>query len=355
MIVGTDPQSGRGGIANALPGYFYALKQADISFKFIPTHHASAKGGKWLYWFKAFTLISQEIRLAELSEKKVVLYIHVGGGIISFFRKTTIAFFARMYGCPAAMQIHSAKVATLLDNPLGKIIFNIMALSASSLCVLTPWWKELMMKSGTTKPLFIIPNPLDQKWEQIARIPKSTPEQIKQLNILTMTRIEKGKGVALVVEALPYLPDCVRLIIAGDGVLLPTIKARVKALQLSHRVDFTGWVDNTQKLSLLQNADIFCLPSSNDSFGMGFIEAMAHGLPIVALDWGPIPDVVINESCGILIKQAESRLLAQAIIELVNHPSKRQAMGDYAQQWVLEKFKAETIGKEIGKAMLAIS
>lgn len=355
MIVGTDPQSGRGGIANALPGYFYALKQADISFKFIPTHHASAKGGKWLYWLKAFILISQEIRSAKHFKKKAVLYAHVGGGVISFFRKTTIAFFTRMHGCPVTMQIHSAKVAELLDKPLGKIIFNTMVLSTSSLYVLTPWWKKLIMTSGVTKPLHIIPNPLDKKWEQIAHIPKSTQDQLQKLTILTMTRIEKGKGVELVVEALPYLPDNIHLIIAGDGILLPSIRARVNALKLSHRIDFTGWVDNEQKISLLQNADIFCLPSSNDSFGMGFIEAMAHGLPIVALDWGPISDVVPNELGGILIKQAESKQLAQAIIELANHPNKRKTMGNYAQQWVLEKFQAETIGKEIGRAMSAIS
>lgn len=355
IIIGTDPQSGRGGIANALPGYFYALKQADISFNFVPTHHASAKGGKWLYWLKAFTLIFQEIRSAKHLEKKAVLYVHVGGGIISFFRKTTIAAFAQLQGCPVAMQIHSAKIAELLNRPLGKIIFNTMVLSASSLCVLTPWWKELMITSGVTKPLFIIPNPLEKKWEQIAHIPKPTPKHLEELNILTMTRIEQGKGVELVIEALLYLPNHIRLIIAGDGTLLPTIRERVKVLKLSHRVDFTGWVDNEQKLSLLQNTDIFCLPSSNDSFGMGFIEAMAHGLPIVALDWGPISDVVADELCGILIKQAESRQLAQAILELANHPNKRKTMGSYAQQWILEKFQAKTIGKEIGKAMLAIS
>lgn len=76
LIIGTDPQSGRGGIANALPGYFYALKQADISFKFIPTHHASAKGGKWLYWLKAFILISQEIRSAKHFKKRLC-YMHM--------------------------------------------------------------------------------------------------------------------------------------------------------------------------------------------------------------------------------------------------------------------------------------
>lgn len=355
IIIGTDPQSGRGGIANALPGYFYSLEQANISYKFIPTHHATAPGGKWLYWLKAFTQIYRQIQSATQFEKKAILYIHVGGGLVSFIRKTSIAFFAKLYGCPVAMQIHSAKVASkFLSNPLGKVIFKLMVSTASSLCVLTPWWKKLLIEAAINKPLFVIPNPLDKQWEEIAQIPKSISSNHQEITILTMTRIETGKGVGLVIEALPYLPNFVRLIIAGDGVLLPTFKERTAALSLSHRVDFVGWVSNEQKLSLLQSSDIFCLPSSNDSFGMVFIEAMAYGLPIIALDWGPICDVVPDELCGILIKQKEPKQLSEAILKLINNSTKREMMGCNGQRWILERFKAEIVGKEIGKAMMAI-
>jgi len=96
------------------------------------------------------------------------------------------------------------------------------------------------------------------------------------------------------------LPEHCILTIAGDGPLLSKYKVLVETLGLYKRVTFTGWIDGEEKENLLKEADLFCLPSTYDSFGMVFIEAMAFDLPVVAYGWGPINDVVtpdVGECC----------------------------------------------------------
>jgi len=162
-----------------------------------------------------------------------------------------------------------------------------------------------------------------------------------------MSRLEPGKGVDLLVETIPLLPDSVSVVVAGDGTQLTKLKKRVVELGIERRVRFLGWVQREDKFRLLREADIFCLPSSYDSFGMGFVEAMAHGLPVVALDWGPIRDVVPDGECGFLVKQATRECLAQAIMKLADNTELRKTMGANGKQWVVEQFSVDKIGKKL--------
>jgi len=79
-----------------------------------------------------------------------------------------------------------------------------------------------------------------------------------------------------------------------------------------------------------------------------FVEAMSNGLPVIAADWGAIPDVVPNRKCGILINQLEPKDVASAVIELKDSEIRRR-MGVEGKRWVLEKFSADSVGKDILK------
>lgn len=354
IFFGTNPLSGTGGIACSASGYCYAACSAGFSCKYISTHHATKWGGKWRFWLNAFLLfLYYKIKLASPADK-IVVYLHVGGGIPSFFRKSILASFIRMFGSPVVMQLHGLEVAAYMSSPFRRLFFRIATSPANALCVLTPWWKNLLVTSRIKKTIHIVPNPLDETWEAIARQPTFRSNYISEITVLSVTRVEPGKGLDLLVEAIPYLPDFVNVVVAGDGSLLQDIKNRVVDLGVERRVSFLGWVGLEEKLRLMREADIFCLPSSYDSFGMGFVEAMAHALPVVALDWGPIHDVVPDGKCGILIKQPDPKLLADAIARLAGDYELRARFGKNGQAWVLEQFGSEVVGAKIRTVMEAI-
>lgn len=215
------------------------------------------------------------------------------------------------------------------------------------LFVLTPWWRNRLLQAGVDKETAVIPNPMPPEWEEESgRKRVAAAETRSDIRMITVTRLEWGKGVDLVVEAIPFLPMEYRAFIIGSGSREQALMARADELGLKGRVVFTGWLDGDEKRVLIRQADIFCLPSTYDSFGMGFVEAMAHGVPVVALDWGPVGDVVPQEKAGLLIGRSDPTDLADGLLRLED-PHIRRRMGEFGKRWVSEQFGSQVVGKRL--------
>ena len=342
IVTGTDPESGMGGIGFALPGFFFAMRRVGIEYEFIPTHHAAEWGGKWLWLLRAIPKIYRSIKAGKNAEKDIIVYSHAGA-IPSMLRGGCVLALARLLGAKAVMQLHSVTVDSDLNSFWKRRLFSIATAPATAISVLTPWWYNRLVDSGIQKHVFVIPNVLPEGLEKKAAVRISHSFGQKKLVVLALSHVEPGKGVDLLIEAMPALPDHVHLIVAGDGSQLSAMKSRVDVLGLNSRVKFTGWVSGGGKQQLLDEANIYCLPTSYDSFGMGFLEAMANGLPVVALDWGPIGDVVKHECCGLLIDDKSHKLLSGAIERLLDNDL-RQHMGEHAQKWVVDEFGSKRVG-----------
>nr|WP_241214457.1 glycosyltransferase family 4 protein [Vibrio alfacsensis] len=135
---------------------------------------------------------------------------------------------------------------------------------------------------------------------------------IDQGRILFLGRLGERKGVKDLIDAfaivLKQYPDC-RLTLGGDGDIA-TFKQQVKNLGISNNVDFLGWVAGEQKKIWLSKADVYCLPSYNEGFPMGVLEAMSANIPVVASTAGGIPDAIENSVDGLLIEAGDVEMLA---------------------------------------------
>lgn len=89
-----------------------------------------------------------------------------------------------------------------------------------------------------------------------------------------------------------------KLLLVGDGPERANVEALVRELGLDRQVYFLGKQESTAEI--LQSADLFLLPSNNESFGLAALEAMACGVPVVASNAEGIPEVVMNGENGFL-------------------------------------------------------
>lgn len=143
------------------------------------------------------------------------------------------------------------------------------------LVVLSGYWKEVISNlyfDGESEGILVIENPV---------VIPSQNEFSEEGYILTMTRLVKGKGIEKLISYFEG-EEPGRLVIAGDGPMLDEYKRL--ASSVSPSIQFFGWVDGSEKKSLLKGASGFCLLSEYDSFGMGYIEAMSYGKEIICLD-----------------------------------------------------------------------
>jgi glycosyltransferase involved in cell wall biosynthesis len=164
------------------------------------------------------------------------------------------------------------------------------------------------------------------------------------VNILTVSRLlaaDREKGVELLIRAMPWVLRDVphaRLRIAGDGDDRAWLEQRARSEQVADRVQFLGELDDRELREAYARADVFALPSKKEGFGIVFLEAMAHALPVVALAAGGTTDVVEDGVTGILLPSDSPRELASALSGLLLVPAERARLGAAGRRRLEENF-----------------
>ncbi len=349
ILTGTDPDSAKGGIGVVMSGYMKSLNHAGIEFIVLPTYNPVIPGGKWFLWLKSFPMLIKLIHLAKQQNKNIIVYSHVGDGL-SFVRESLVLMFSRLSGAKTMYQVHSPKVDGYLSRIMTRFLLGLALKPANRICMLTPWWSKRILETGVnSKKVSVIPNPLPTDLLEKAKQKRmsNNSDESDAVVVLSMARLVAGKGVDVVIRAMSSLPDNVKLIVAGDGDQRHKLELLTSDLNLTHRIIFRGWISGDEKTELLESVDIFCLPSTYDAFPMSMVEAMAFGLPVVAVRWGGIPDMVNDGKVGILSKEQNSDGIADAISELLD-PAKRDKMGVDAKQWVLQISDPVKVAEKLG-------
>lgn len=143
--------------------------------------------------------------------------------------------------------------------------------------------------------------------------------------ILAVTRMQPGdqdKGLELCLRAFARVrdghPDWT-LEIAGEGSERPRFEKAAKKLGLGAQVRFHGAVDDETLKGLYRQCRLFCLPSTKEGFGIVYIEAMLHGLPVLAVRATAVPEVVGDGVSGLLSKPGDMDGLAANMDRLLSN------------------------------------
>lgn len=158
---------------------------------------------------------------------------------------------------------------------------------------------------------------------------------------IIVARVDGQKGHETILRALQRLPQSPPIIlVAGDGAERPRLQALAGKLGLSEaQVRFLGFRADIPEL--LASADFFLLPSVTEGLPLSLLEAMSLGLPAIATPVGGIPEVVRNESEGLLVPVNDADALAAAIRRLTQDPPLARALGRRARDRALQEFSFE--------------
>ena len=137
-------------------------------------------------------------------------------------------------------------------------------------------------------------------------------------------------------EVIRALPDGARYEIVGDG----PERARLEALARGRDVVFHGQLPHAQALAVARRCDVLAMPSTDEAFGVAYVEAMAGGLPAIGRRGEPGPEEIASLGGGMLLTDGRD-LRAQLERALAN----RDALGDAARQTVLAHFTWERTGR----------
>lgn len=144
----------------------------------------------------------------------------------------------------------------------------------------------------------------------------------------TIAELHATKGHFDALEAyasvLPSAPGSV-FVIVGEGELSARIEAAVKERCLERSVYLMGHVPEAARI--VSAFDIFVLASHSEALGYVMLEAGRASVPVIATRVGGIPEIISDDSLGILVPPHSPRDLAQALMHLITNHSSRQQLG----------------------------
>ena len=163
-------------------------------------------------------------------------------------------------------------------------------------------------------------------------LPREPRGEATDPTIVCVAALRREKGHDVLLKAFSSVRAQVaraRLVLVGDGPNRKALEARVQATGLSDSVHFAGLVPDIW--AHLRDADVFALASRTEALGIGIMEAMAAGLPVVASDVGGIPELVEPGVTGELFPPGDDEALAHHLISLLRSPERRARMSSAAQ------------------------
>lgn len=161
--------------------------------------------------------------------------------------------------------------------------------------------------------------------------------------VVHVSNFRPVKRVGVVVDVFHRIRSAVRarLVMIGDGPDRAPLEQRVADEGISSDVMFVG--ERQDLVRWLSAADVFLLPSSQESFGLAAMEAMACEVPVVASRVGGLPEVVEDGVTGYLCAADDVDAMARRAIELLVDPSARSAMGLAAAESVRTRFCTDRV------------
>jgi teichuronic acid biosynthesis glycosyltransferase TuaC len=160
----------------------------------------------------------------------------------------------------------------------------------------------------------------------------ATPE-LRGRTVLAVCHLDLvEKGIDILIQAFgqlkaePDFEDC-RLVLVGGGKNAERLKALVGRTAANGSVFFTGPLEPAQVRERMAQCDLFCLPSWYEAFGIVYLEAMMHGVPVIAVRGQGIAEILTDNETGVLIEPRDVASCASALRYLLQDSEARNRIG----------------------------
>ncbi|HEY2141826.1 MAG TPA: glycosyltransferase [Solirubrobacteraceae bacterium] len=168
--------------------------------------------------------------------------------------------------------------------------------------------------------------------------------------LVTVGHLVARKRHADVLRALAVLGrrhPSLRYAIVGDGPERVALEGLAVRLGVAERVEFHGQLPPAEALDVARRCTLFVMPSTEEAFGVAYVEAMAAGMPAIGCRGEPGPEEIAAAGDGfLLVPPGDIERLTQRIDELLSDPHRLRETGQRARATVAARFTWERCGEE---------
>jgi L-malate glycosyltransferase len=198
----------------------------------------------------------------------------------------------KKYGINYIVNVRNTDINTFYKYAihLRAFMYKVL-LNASAIVFISHAYKQTMFSllpsrilEKIEKKCYVIPNAIEDYWHERS-MPKKIINTPKEITLLFIGSIDKNKNLELIIRASAELSGAgydVSLHIIGSGLLEEKLKELCNKLNIDNKVIFHGYINDKETISdIMNNCNIFIMPSFRETFGLVYIEAMSRGIPVI--------------------------------------------------------------------------
>lgn len=283
-------------------------------------------------WRMARQLMAHRTRLREAT-----LYIPEPGPLLAML---LLQYFDTLRPTRLILTFHGSEIHRLASRRLLRWSTNHLLRKATHVSVVSAYARNLFAQKFPAAAAKVVLTPGALRTDLMpAHLTEkeSSGNQKRRVIILTVARINPRKGQLQVIKALKALAPEQRVLIeywlvgshSKEGYDSILTAATVNA---DFHVKFLGDISDEKLGAIYQQADIFAMTSmphkhSVEGFGLVYLEAGAHGLPVIAHDIGGVPEAVVHGETGLLVQPGDTPALTAAFSRLITDTALRRRLG----------------------------
>jgi len=308
-----------GGMRTSMQALYASPLERDFELDVVTTHRGSGAAQRLLVYVRALAAIAAW----SLRGRGRIVHVHstVRG---SMYRKAGCVLLAKLLRRRVVFHLHSGPgdIETFRSGLGGLSLAYLRAGFRAAdvvLAVSDASARQLGLAFGAEE-IAVVPNAVPGVSGERRREPGEGPPLAVYLGGFA----NPVKGGEVLLEALqgPAVGS-LRFVLAGPGESPWGAGDPPAAAPISWR----GWLEGDEKEELLREADVFVLASTSEGLPMVLLEAMSHGLAIVATAVGGVPDVVSDRAEALVVEPGDPEALAAALGELGSDPELRLSLG----------------------------
>jgi N-acetyl-alpha-D-glucosaminyl L-malate synthase BshA len=243
--------------------------------------------------------------------------------------------------------LHGTDITLVGLHPSFQAITQFSILQSHGLSCVSRFLKERTVADFNVpaERIRVIPNFVDPRIYRRDRTPchRSTLAPGGERIIMHISNFRPVKRIQDVVEVFSRITKKVpaRLVLVGDGPERPRAVERAEELGVGDRVLFLGKHQSVEEL--LACADLFLLPSKNESFGLAALEALSCGTPVIASDTGGLPELVTHDETGFLFPLGAVDEMAEAGLSLLEDSGRWSRFSRAAREDAVARFSNDRV------------
>ena len=235
----------------------------------------------------------------------------------SMVRKCVLLVLCSVMRRPAIVHMHGADFETFFTGmrPVWRRLLSAVLHRAAHVVVLGEGWRRFLVERVGVDGarVSVVRNG--------AGLPRARVEGRSGVtHVLFLGRLGDRKGVPELMAALgsaPLLQRAWRATLAGDGDLA-RFAVLAERCGIAGRVVMPGWVDREAAAALLGGADVLVLPSFDEALPMAVVEALAHGVAVVATPVGVVGELLHDGVDALLVAPGDVAALSRALVRLID-------------------------------------